>query len=80
MRQATDLQWRAYSFWDRTVLILATGLGIGILLDATIIRALFVPSLVVLFGKRNWWFPSGFARLLFVERSVEHHSGGSSTR
>ena len=61
------------------VKILATGLGIGILLDATIIRALFVPSLVVLFGKRNWWFPSGFARLLFVERSVEHHSGGSST-
>jgi phosphatidylglycerophosphatase A len=30
VRQATDLQWRAYSFWDRTVLILATGLGIGL--------------------------------------------------
>src|SRR5579863_8619528 len=42
------------------VKILATGLGIGILLDATVIRALFVPSLVVLFGKRNWWFPARF--------------------
>ena len=40
------------------VKILATGLGIGILLDATIIRALLVPSLVVLFGRRNWWFPA----------------------
>ena len=37
--------------------VLATGLGIGILLDATIIRALLVPSLVVLFGRWNWWFP-----------------------
>src|SRR3984957_1346201 len=49
------------------VKILATGLGIGILLDATIIRALFVPSLVVLFGKRNWWFPKSAARLLLVK-------------
>jgi RND superfamily putative drug exporter len=44
--------------------VLATGLGIGILLDATIIRALLVPSLVVLFGKWNWWFPSRVARVL----------------
>ena len=44
--------------------VLATGLGIGILLDATIIRALFVPSLIVLFGRWNWWFPDRFARLL----------------
>jgi putative drug exporter of the RND superfamily len=54
------------------VKILATGLGIGILLDATIIRALFVPSLVVLFGRRNWWFPRNFGRLLFVSPGGEH--------
>ncbi len=53
------------------VKILATGLGIGILLDATVIRALFVPSLVTLFGKRNWWFPDGFGRLLLVKDRVE---------
>ena len=46
--------------------VLATGLGIGILLDATVIRALLVPSLVVLFGKWNWWFPPRLARLLGV--------------
>jgi len=39
------------------VKIMATGLGVGILLDATVIRALFVPSAVVLLGDLNWWFP-----------------------
>jgi RND superfamily putative drug exporter len=39
------------------VRIMATGLGIGILLDATLIRALLVPSAVVLLGNLNWWFP-----------------------
>jgi putative drug exporter of the RND superfamily len=31
--------------------VLATGLGFGILLDATIVRSLLVPSLVSLFGR-----------------------------
>jgi RND superfamily putative drug exporter len=39
--------------------ILATGLAAGILLDATIVRALIVPALVVLFGRANWWAPWG---------------------
>jgi RND superfamily putative drug exporter len=37
--------------------ILATGLGAGILLDATVVRALLVPALVTLFGRWNWWMP-----------------------
>jgi putative drug exporter of the RND superfamily len=49
------------------VKVLATGLGIGILLDATVIRALLVPSLVVLFGKWNWWLPRRFERLLLIK-------------
>jgi len=48
------------------VKVLATGLGIGILIDATIIRALLVPALVSLFGKWNWWFPPRVARALAV--------------
>ncbi len=51
---------------------LATGLGFGILLDATIIRALFVPSLVSLLGSWNWYLPAGVARLLRVEPSYPH--------
>jgi putative drug exporter of the RND superfamily len=46
--------------------VLATGLGIGILLDATVVRALLVPSVVVLLGRWNWWLPRWLARLLRV--------------
>ena len=42
---------------DRQSKMLATGLGAGILIDATIIRALLVPALVSLFGRWNWWLP-----------------------
>ncbi|MFN2560426.1 MAG: MMPL family transporter [Jatrophihabitans sp.] len=51
---------------------LATGLGIGILLDATIVRSVLVPSLVSLFGSWNWYLPEGVARLLRVEPSHGH--------
>jgi RND superfamily putative drug exporter len=52
--------------------IMATGLGFGILLDATIVRSLLVPSLVSLFGKWNWYLPDWVARVLFIEPSVLH--------
>ncbi len=52
--------------------VMATGLGFGILLDATIVRSLLVPSLVSLFGRWNWYLPDGFARVLRVEPSVVH--------
>jgi RND superfamily putative drug exporter len=42
---------------ETDIKILATGLGAGILLDATIVRALLVPALVSLFGEWNWWLP-----------------------
>jgi RND superfamily putative drug exporter len=35
----------------------ATGLGAGILLDATVVRALLLPALVSLLGERCWWRP-----------------------
>jgi RND superfamily putative drug exporter len=46
--------------------VLATALGFGILLDATIVRSLLVPALVSLFGRWNWWMPRGLARILRV--------------
>jgi len=48
------------------VKIFATGMAVGILLDATVVRALLVPALVVLFGRWNWWLPTPLARLLRV--------------
>ncbi|MEK6276753.1 MAG: MMPL family transporter [Actinomycetota bacterium] len=45
------------------------GLAAGIIFDATVIRALLVPSIMTLMGRWNWWLPSGFARLLRVAPS-----------
>jgi len=50
--------------------ILATGLAAGILIDATVIRALLVPAVVSMFGRWNWWLPDGAARLLRVAPSA----------
>ncbi len=49
--------------------VLATALGVGILIDATIVRALLVPALVSLLGRWNWWLPAWLARPLRVEPS-----------
>jgi RND superfamily putative drug exporter len=49
--------------------MIATGLGAGIILDATIIRALLVPAAVALFGSFNWWLPQPVARILRVSPS-----------
>ncbi|HZD01626.1 MAG TPA: MMPL family transporter [Actinomycetes bacterium] len=46
------------------VKVMATGLGAGILLDATVLRALLMPAAVVLLGRWNWWLPTWTARLL----------------
>jgi putative drug exporter of the RND superfamily len=51
------------------VKMIATGLGAGIILDATIVRALLVPAAVALFGRFNWWLPGRAARLLRVTPS-----------
>jgi RND superfamily putative drug exporter len=45
------------------------GLAIAIFVDATIVRALLVPSLMALFGRWNWWLPSPVARLVRVPPS-----------
>jgi len=51
------------------------GLAVAILLDATIVRCLLVPSLMALFGRWNWWLPSRAARLLRVRPSPLEASG-----
>jgi RND superfamily putative drug exporter len=39
-------------------------LAAGIIFDATVIRALLVPSLMQLLGRWNWWLPSWTAKVL----------------
>jgi putative drug exporter of the RND superfamily len=47
-----------------TVDVFATALGVGIVLDATLVRALLLPALISVFGRANWWLPGPVARLL----------------
>ena len=47
---------------------LAVGIGAGIILDATVIRALLVPAFMRLMGDWNWWMPSWTHTLLRVPR------------
>jgi len=43
---------------------LGTGLTVAILLDATIIRLVLLPSLLLLVGERSWWLPAPLGRLI----------------
>jgi putative drug exporter of the RND superfamily len=46
----------------------AIGLAAGIIFDATVIRALLVPSLMKLLGDWNWWMPHWTQKALFISR------------
>ena len=48
---------------------LGIGLAVGIIIDATIIRGLLLPSSMALLGRWNWWLPQGLAALLKVKAS-----------
>ncbi|HEY2260758.1 MAG TPA: MMPL family transporter [Solirubrobacteraceae bacterium] len=62
---------------NTTVKVFATGLAAGIILDATVIRALLVPAVVSLFGRWNWWLPRWPAKLLRVEPSLPPRPAGA---
>jgi len=53
-----------------SVIIKAVGVGIGIavVLDATVVRALLVPATMRLMGTWNWWVPGPMARLARMAR------------
>jgi len=42
---------------------LGFGLGVAILLDATVVRSILVPSAMALLGDRNWYLPRWLAWL-----------------
>jgi len=42
---------------------IAIGMAFGVLIDATVVRALLVPSLMRLLGAWNWWAPAPLRRL-----------------
>jgi putative drug exporter of the RND superfamily len=48
---------------DPTVKEFGVGLAVAIALDATVVRCLLVPAVMVLLGRSNWWFPSWAAKM-----------------
>jgi RND superfamily putative drug exporter len=47
-----------------TVKMLALGLGVSVIIDATVIRLMIVPALMFVFGRANWWTPPWLERVL----------------
>jgi RND superfamily putative drug exporter len=42
---------------DPTVKQFGVGLAVAIAIDATVVRTLLVPAVMIIFGKSNWWLP-----------------------
>jgi RND superfamily putative drug exporter len=47
-----------------TVSQLGTGLAVAVLLDATVVRIVLLPALMLLLGDRVWWLPKPLERFL----------------
>jgi RND superfamily putative drug exporter len=48
---------------------LGVGLALGILIDATIVRTLLLPSVMTILGKWNWWLPESVASAAMTKAS-----------
>ncbi|MFZ9669011.1 MAG: MMPL family transporter [Solirubrobacterales bacterium] len=49
---------------DPTTKQFGLGLAFAIAIDATLIRCVLVPAVMVIFGKANWWLPGWLDRIL----------------
>ncbi|MFF3754050.1 MMPL family transporter [Streptomyces sp. NPDC002018] len=58
---------------------MGVGLAVAVLLDATLVRMVLLPSVMVLLGERNWRTPKGLGRLPGIRHGdVEGEAGGAS--
>ena len=61
---------------DVVLKVIGVGMASAILIDATVVRMLLVPSVMHLLGRANWWLPAWLGRLLpqlHVEGRPEVH-------
>jgi RND superfamily putative drug exporter len=49
---------------DPTVKQFGVGMGVAVAVDATLVRCLLVPAVMVLAGRANWWFPRILDRIV----------------
>jgi uncharacterized membrane protein YdfJ with MMPL/SSD domain len=72
----------AFGLADMVVIkTIGVGMGIAVVVDATIVRALLVPATMRLLGRWNWWAPASLARLyrrLDLGEGRPRHSGSGS--
>jgi putative drug exporter of the RND superfamily len=61
-----------------TVMVKAMGIGMGIavIVDATVVRALLVPATMELLGRWNWWIPTVLRRQGLGESAPARPDGG----
>jgi RND superfamily putative drug exporter len=58
----------------REIKLFGFGLALAVLIDATLVRMVVVPSTMALLGHRNWWLPTWLDRIL--PRVQVDHAGG----
>ena len=59
-----------------TVSQLGIGLTVAVVLDATVVRIVLLPALMLLLGDRVWWLPKPLERLLpEIDLHGEHQVG-----
>src|SRR5215469_16829142 len=58
---------------------LAVGLAVSVLVDATVIRAVLLPSVMALLGERNWYLPRWLARFTVGGLPARQSGGGATT-
>jgi RND superfamily putative drug exporter len=44
--------------------MLAIGMAVAVLIDASIVRMILVPAIMALLGKRAWWMPHWMERIV----------------
>jgi RND superfamily putative drug exporter len=49
---------------DPTIKQFGLGMAVAVAVDATLVRCLLVPAVMVLLGRRSWWLPAWLDRLL----------------
>jgi RND superfamily putative drug exporter len=65
---------------DPIIKLFGVALSTAVLLDAFIVRLIFIPSLMTVIGPRNWWLPSWLERVLphvSVESEQDIEAGAS---
>ncbi len=61
---------------DRALKMFGLGLAVAVLIDATVVRMMLVPSTMELLGDRNWWLPRWLERILPKIDVEGHHRNG----